>query len=176
MKDKDRKQPRETQEIEQFQFPACDDLAKNFVEGPARVFLHPSLNDTDEQINNLADLIRQAAWVSFMLWRQRAQLNFAFYEDLKNTEYALDLEGVNTYREQEFPETLMREGAKMDMIVQPRIVASWIEDEEPQKKVWGQPLVLWTTSDGGEDKALNNMEDSDSDDNDSDDFEYPDSD
>lgn len=160
--------------MEQFQFSLSEELAKDFITGAAGTFLHTP-TAMDEQYESLADLIKQTAWVSALLWKQRANLRFAYYDDLSNIEYSPDLKDVKTYREQEFPDILPREDAKVDMLVQPGVIASWKEDGEEYNKVWGQPLVLWRNVGEQEDRVLNNMDDSESD-AEEEDVQFPDSD
>ena len=136
---------------ENFQFPFSEILAREFIEGAANVLLYELDDDKDEKIrqDELANLIRDTAWVSTLLWKQRANLHFVYYDKLKNLRYSDRLKDITLY-EQIAPEKIPKDGASVDMILLPEIRASIVGEENlgdeasrNTDKVWGDPLVVW---------------------------------
>ncbi|KAJ4290852.1 hypothetical protein N0V90_010047 [Kalmusia sp. IMI 367209] len=161
---------------EQFEFSLCDVMAKNFIEGPARILLDNEKN-AEQRMEELAELIKQAVWVSTLLWKQRANLHFLYYDELKNMRYSDGLKEITLW-EQISPEIIPQDGASLDMLLRPKIRASIAGDDEPgideprdensenegsgnEEKIWGDPLLVWRNLGDQGGKAINAVYDSD---------------
>lgn len=161
-----RTRARAAEGIDEFPFPAGQSLADKFIGGPAALLLDPS-TDTKERRASLVNVIREAAWVAFMLWRQRAQLDIGGYDeckDVKYTPHSLNSKRVDGHWSQLEPENFLQSGAEVGVIVQPSITASWIEDGKKKEKVWRTAVALWRNC------GFNDVGDNDEYEDDSDEF------
>ncbi|KAF4626121.1 hypothetical protein G7Y89_g12043 [Cudoniella acicularis] len=130
-------------QVKEFQSKHCDDLASNFINGPARSFLKPSRGDTRRR--ELAKVIQAAGWYSSVLWKQCTTLKILEFQDVKGKPFFCKSENMELDRVYRLDAGESgKDGDDIMIVVQPGFVAIDNEDGQmfPKEKVWSKAVVF----------------------------------
>ncbi|KAK6509694.1 hypothetical protein TWF481_004425 [Arthrobotrys musiformis] len=127
------------------QIQYCHDLAREFIEGPAKSFLG-SCDSESRRLQELSATMSEIATLSATLWGQRVFLKVRGYDYFRDTPYSGSSPHVrahNIHRLERKGEH-SRDGAAIAMVVRPEIVAYGNEEGEEydKERVWTKAIVM----------------------------------
>ncbi|KAK1763088.1 hypothetical protein QBC33DRAFT_563080 [Phialemonium atrogriseum] len=119
-----------------------DDLAKRFINSPAKFLLKYEAAQAPSSLRPLKTFFTKAAQVGLMMWTQPFEVEIRGFNHLRGLRFTTDSADAEakTHSSQLNPRRRPSSDAVVDFVVQPSIVA---RPEQGMEKVWGQAVVLW---------------------------------